>query len=67
MGPAKATGQPTDLEPELATQLLATVGSFLPDEARGEDSSGAPFGPKQEAPEGASEADRLAAFLGRTP
>jgi len=64
---AKATGQPTDLEPELATQLLATVGSFLPDEARGEDSSGAPFGPKQEAPEGASEADRLAAFLGRTP
>jgi uncharacterized protein (TIGR03086 family) len=62
---ARATGQPTDLKPELAASLLATVGPLLPETARGEDGK-APFAPEQQAPDGASNADRLAAFLGRT-
>ena len=62
---AKATGQPTDLEPELAAALLAQVRPALPDAFRGPDGV-APFGPEQPAPDGASNADRLAAFLGRT-
>ena len=62
---AKATGQDTDLEPQLAAALLAQVGPALPDSFRGPEGKAA-FGPKQEAPEGASNADRLAAFLGRT-
>jgi uncharacterized protein (TIGR03086 family) len=62
---ARATGQPTDLEPELAASLLATVGPLLPETARGEDGKAA-FAPEQTAPDGASNADRLAAFLGRT-
>jgi uncharacterized protein (TIGR03086 family) len=63
---AKATDQPSDLEPDLAAALLSTVGPFLPDSMRGPDGE-ALFGPKQEAPDGASNADQLAAFLGRTP
>ncbi len=60
---AKATGQSTDLAPELAAQLLEGAKASIPDEFRGPE--GAPFGPKQEAPEGATAADQLAAFLGR--
>ena len=62
---AKATGQPTDLEPELAAGLLAGIKPSLPDSFRGSDGQ-APFGPEQPAPDGASNADQLAAFLGRT-
>ena len=61
---AKALGQPTDLEPGLAAALLAQMQPFLPPDIRGEDGK-APFGPEQPAPDGASNADRLAAFLGR--
>ncbi len=61
---AKATGQPSDLDPELATQLLAFAQAFLSDGLRGEDGQ-APFGPQVEAPAGAGPADQLAAFLGR--
>ena len=60
---AKATGQDTDLDPELAEQLLAGARVAVPDGFRSED--GAIFGFEQQAPEGASAADRLAAFLGR--
>jgi uncharacterized protein (TIGR03086 family) len=63
---AKATGQPTDLAPELAAGLLGGVRGAIQDAFRGEDGK-APFGPEREAPEGATNADRLAAFLGRTP
>lgn len=59
---ARATGQPTDLEPELATELVSR--GAVPDQYRGADGV-APFGPEQQAPEGASPADRLAAYLGR--
>lgn len=60
---ARATGQPTDLDPALAAELLA--GAAIPDEFRGPDGV-APFGPAQAAPAGATEADKLAAHLGRT-
>jgi uncharacterized protein (TIGR03086 family) len=63
---AKATGQPTDLEPELAAQLLPPIEKLLPDTMRGPDGQ-APFGPKVEAPASAPAADRLAAFTGRQP
>jgi len=63
---AKATGQAVDFDPELAAQLLANARAILSDSMRGPDGR-APFGPEREAPEGASEADRLAAFLGRQP
>ena len=63
---AKATGQSTDLDPELAAELLANARSLLNDSLRGPDGQ-APFGPEREAPVGASPADRLAAFLGREP
>lgn len=41
---ARATGQPTDLEPELAGMLLARVTQTLPDSMRGPEGQ-APFGP----------------------
>jgi uncharacterized protein (TIGR03086 family) len=61
---ARATGQPTDLDPELAAELLAVAHGFLPDSLRGPDGQ-APFGPEVEPASGACAADQLAAFLGR--
>lgn len=61
---AKATGQSTDLSPELAAAFLDQAKQTIPDTYRGEQ-AGAPFGPEQQAPEGACNADKLAAFLGR--
>jgi uncharacterized protein (TIGR03086 family) len=59
---AKATGQSTDIEPELAehalTQWQARMGG-LPREQDG------PFAAEQPVLPGATSADRLAAFLGR--
>ena len=62
---AKATGQPTDLDPAMAEDLHAQVKGFVNDALRGPDGE-APFGPEVEAPPSASAADKLAAFLGRT-
>jgi len=62
---ARATGQPTNLDPALATEMLGVAQSFLPDEMRGPEP--APFGPRVEPPAGASPADQLAAYLGRQP
>src|SRR5262249_48454444 len=60
---ARATGQSTDLDPQLAEHSLASLRSSpVLARARGE---GGPFGPEQPAPDGATAADRLAAFLGR--
>ena len=61
---ATATGQGTDLAPELAEALLAQSRASIQEAFRGPE--GAPFGAEQVAPDGASAADRLAAFLGRT-
>jgi uncharacterized protein (TIGR03086 family) len=60
---AKATGQPTDLDPELAAEALEASRARLNPEFRG---PGRPFGPEQPCPEGRPLADQLAAFLGRT-
>jgi uncharacterized protein (TIGR03086 family) len=60
---AKATGQSTDLAPELAAQLLAGARQAISPAFRSPD--GAVFGPEQTAPTGAGNADQLAAFLGR--
>ena len=61
---AKATGQDTDLAPELAGALLQGARTLIPEAFRSSD--GAVFGAEQPAPEGSSAADQLAAFLGRT-
>lgn len=62
---ARATGQDSDLDPELAAGLLMGSRAGIAPEFRGADGV-APFGPEQKAPAGASKADELAAFLGRT-
>ena len=61
---AKATGQSTDIDPQLAAQLLEGARMFVQPAFRGEDGK-APFGPEQQAAPAASTADQLAAFLGR--
>jgi uncharacterized protein (TIGR03086 family) len=58
---AAATGQSTDLAPELAEEALAMWQARLGDKPR----DGMPFGPARPAPADATAADRLAAFLGR--
>lgn len=62
---ARATGQPTDLDPEIAAQLLVQARATIPDQMRGPDGSGAPFGAAVEVPDTAPVADQLAGFLGR--
>ncbi len=61
---AKATGQSTDLNPELAAMLLQQSRQSIQDAFRNED--GNPFGLEQPSPQGANNADQLAAFLGRS-
>lgn len=61
---ARATGQSTDLAPELATALLAQARQMIQPAFRGPDGA-APFGDEQPCPEDGTDADRLAAFLGR--
>ncbi len=62
---ARATGQKVDFDQELSGALLAGSRQAIKEAFRGEDGK-APFGPAKEAPAGASNADQLAAFLGRT-
>jgi uncharacterized protein (TIGR03086 family) len=58
---AKATGQSTDLDPELAAQCLVDFTRLR------ESGRGAPmFAPMTESPAGASVADQMAAMAGRT-
>lgn len=61
---AKSLGLSTDFAPELAEQLLAGARERITDEIRGDEPM--PFAAQKECPEGATPADRLAAFLGRT-
>lgn len=61
---AKATGQSTDLDPEFAVQCLQGAKVGISDAFRSEE--GSIFGLEQNAPAGASAADQLAAFLGRS-
>lgn len=59
---AVATGQPTDLDPELARDLLAAARQLVGPAFRG---PGGPFGAEQACPPDRPAADQLAAFLGR--
>jgi uncharacterized protein (TIGR03086 family) len=59
---ARATGQATDVDPELAVEALAVSQSLILPAFRG---PGMPFGAEQSCDDSASPADRLAAFLGR--
>jgi uncharacterized protein (TIGR03086 family) len=59
---AKSTGQPTDIDPEVATYVLGTGRQLLRPEFRG---PGKPFAEEQKCPDGASAADAFAAFTGR--
>ncbi|HEX5266572.1 MAG TPA: TIGR03086 family metal-binding protein [Acidimicrobiales bacterium] len=61
---ARSTGQPSDLDPDLAGQLLENARGFIPDAMRGTDGQ-APFGPRVDVPGSAPAADQLAGFLGR--
>lgn len=61
---AKATGQSTDLDPELAAALLDRSKMMIQPGFRGADGA-APFGAEVECAGDAPNADQLAAFLGR--
>lgn len=61
---ARATGQDSDLDPELAAELLEGARLFIPDEFRGPDGV-APFGAAVDVGDDAPAADQLAGFLGR--
>jgi uncharacterized protein (TIGR03086 family) len=61
---ARATGQPTELDPELASWVLAVAQRILPPEPRGGE---IPFGPVRPVPAGAAPYAQLAAWLGRQP
>ena len=62
---ATATGQDANLDPALAGRLLEGAKLLISDQFRGPEGSGAPFGAQQQAPDGATPAAQLAAFLGR--
>jgi uncharacterized protein (TIGR03086 family) len=62
---AKATGQETERDPELALWSLATAKRILPPDIRG--AEGVPFGPVVEVPADAAPYAQLAAWLGRQP
>lgn len=62
---ARAIGHPADLDHDVAAELLSQVRGTIPDALRGPDGQ-ALFGPELSAPGGASPADQLAAFLGRS-
>ena len=61
---AQATGQPTELDPELASWVLAVARQILPPEPRGGE---IPFGPVVPVPADAGRYAHLAAWLGRQP
>ena len=61
---ARAIGHPTDLDPELAGELLTRARTAILEAYRGPDGV-APFGPVVQAPAGTGPAGLLAAFLGR--
>lgn len=61
---ATATGQDNNLNPEMASQILAASQQMIQPAFRSEE--GSIFGMEQQAPEGANAATQLAAFLGRS-
>jgi len=63
---AKATGQSTDIAPELAAGILAQARQMVQPGFRAEADGAGPFLAEQQSADGACNADQLAAFLGRT-
>src|SRR6202012_416649 len=61
---ARAIGRPSDLDPDLAEDLLVHARLEIPEAFRGADGQ-APFGPIVAPRAGSGPADQLAAFLGR--
>jgi uncharacterized protein (TIGR03086 family) len=61
---AHATGQPTDIAPDLAAELLTESKDAVTEDMRGPDGTAA-FETAQDAGPRANPTDRLAAFLGR--
>lgn len=59
---ARATGQPSDLDPDLAQRILELVTPLMRPELRGE---GRPFAAEQPCGDAESATARLAAFTGR--
>jgi uncharacterized protein (TIGR03086 family) len=64
---ARATGQLDRLDPELARSALDGARSMLKPEYRDMVEPGSPYGAEVEAPVGADDWDRFAAFMGRDP
>lgn len=64
---AAATGRRNELDPDLAPEALAGAQSMLKPEYRNLAEEGSPYGTEVEAPAGADEWSRLAAFTGRRP
>ena len=64
---AVATGQSTDLDPELGQLSLDWAKENLRPEFRGDEASGKVFGPEVSVPDDAPLHDRLAGFFGRDP
>jgi uncharacterized protein (TIGR03086 family) len=64
---AKATGQPTSLDPDVGRMSLDWGRANLRPEFRGEEGSGKVFGPEVPVAEDAPLYDRLAGFFGRDP
>ena len=64
---AKATGQPTDLDPEVGQLALDWGRENLTPQFRGDEASGQSFGPEVAVPDDAPLYDRLAAWFGRDP
>jgi uncharacterized protein (TIGR03086 family) len=64
---AKATGQPSELDPDVGQFALDWGRENLKPEFRGEEGSGKAFGLEVKVPEEALLYDRLAGFFGRDP
>jgi uncharacterized protein (TIGR03086 family) len=64
---AKATGQPTDLDPEVGRLALDWGRENLKPEFRGDEASGRSFGAEVAVADVAPLYDRLAGWFGRDP
>ena len=64
---ARATGQSTELDPEVGQRALELMTASLKPEHRGAAEAGFVFGEEVAVPEDAAVYDRLAAFAGRDP
>ncbi|MGW4466487.1 TIGR03086 family metal-binding protein [Micromonospora sp. NPDC004704] len=64
---ARATGQSTELDPEIGQLALSWIRGALRPQFRATEADGGAFGPEVTVPDDAPVYDRLAAFAGRDP